>query len=120
MPKINFVNEKVTVDAPDGEDIRSVARHNGVQLYSGPHRLFNCMGWGQCGSCNVIIRNGSKNCSQKGFLERMWKWVHPLLGIKILSNEGKDVRLVCQAKVHGDVDVETHPPINWHGNRFWS
>ena len=22
--------------------------------------------------------------------------------------------------VRGDVDVETHPPINWHGEKFWN
>ena len=120
MPTINFVNEKVTAEAQTGEDIRSVAKKNGVQLYSGPHKVVNCMGLGQCGSCNVIIKKGSENCSKKGFLESLFKWVHPLLSIKILSNPNKDVRLACQTTVTGDVDVETHPPFNWHGEKFWS
>ncbi|MCH2212716.1 MAG: (2Fe-2S)-binding protein [Fuerstiella sp.] len=119
MPKINFVKEKVIADAADGDNLRSIARKNGVQLYSGPHKVFNCMGFGHCGSCNVIVKKGSDNCSRKGLLESLWKWAHPLLGLKVLSNEGKDVRLACQAKVHGDMEIETHPPVNWHGDKFW-
>lgn len=120
MPTVKFVNEKITVEAKDGEDLRTIARKNGVQLYSGPHKVVNCMGFGHCCSCNVIIQSGEKNCSQKGILERLWKWLNPLLGLKILSNSGKTVRLACQTKVFGNVDVETHPPINWHGEKFWN
>lgn len=120
MPKVKFVNEKVTVDASEGEDLRSIARKNGVQLYSGPHRVFNCMGFGQCCSCNVVIAKGTDNISKKGMLERIWKWLNPLLGLKILSNPSKEIRLACQTKVKGDVEVETHPPINWHGEKFWN
>ena len=120
MPTVNFVNEKVSVEAQEGEDIRSVARKNGVQLYSGPHKVVNCMGLGACCSCNVVVKDGGDNCSKKGILERLNKWINPLLGLKLLSNPEKDVRLACQTKVHGDVDVETHPPINWHGDKFWN
>lgn len=123
MPKITFVKEKVTVEAQDGEDIRSVARKNGVQLYSGPHKVLNCMGMGACGSCNVSVKSGSDNCTPRTFCERIvakWLTPLPLFLIKILSNPQKDVRLACQTKVHGDVEVETHPPINWHGEKFWN
>ena len=120
MPTVNFVNEKVTAEAADGQDIRSVARQNGVQLYSGPHKVVNCMGMGTCCSCNVIVKEGSDNCSEKGMIESINKWVNPLLGLKMLSNPEAEVRLACQTKVHGDIDVITHPPINWHGEKFWS
>ena len=120
MPTVKFVNEKVTVEAQEGEDLRTIARKNGVQLYSGPHKVVNCMGLGTCCSCNVIIQQGQENVTRKGVLERLWKWLNPLLGLKILSNEGKDVRLACQAKVHGAVEVETHHPINWHGEKFFN
>ncbi len=122
MPTVKFVNEKITAEAQDGEDIRSVARKNGVQLYSGPHKIVNCMGFGTCCSCNVAVKSGSENCSKKGILETINKWVNPLLGLKLLSNPDKDVRLACQTQVQGDgeVEVETHPPINWHGDKFWN
>ncbi|MCA9059413.1 MAG: (2Fe-2S)-binding protein [Planctomycetaceae bacterium] len=120
MPKVKFVNENVTVEVKDGEDLRTVARKNGVQLYSGPHKILNCRGLGTCCSCNVAIQKGEENCSKKGFLEWLNKWINPLLGLKILSNPEKNIRLACQTKVHGDVEVEAHPPINWHGEKFWN
>jgi ferredoxin len=120
MPTIKFVNEKVSVEAQEGDNIRSVARKNGVQLYSGPHKVLNCMGFGTCCSCNVVVKDGTENCSPKGIMERLNKWINPLLGLKLLSNPEKDVRLACQTKVHGDVEVETNPPINWHGEKFWN
>lgn len=120
MPTIKFVNEKVTAEAQEGEDIRTVARRSGVELYSGPHKVVNCMGFGTCCSCNVVLKSGSEKVSKKGFMERINKWINPLLGLKILSNPDKDVRLACQAKVNGDVEVQTHPPINWHGEKFWN
>ena len=83
MPKVRFVNEKVTVDVTEGEDLRTVARKNGVQLYSGPHKIVNCMGMGTCCSCNVIISKGAENVSRKGLLESLWKWLNPLLGYSI-------------------------------------
>lgn len=120
MPKVKFVNEKMTVDAVEGEDLRTIARKNGVQLYSGPHKILNCMGMGTCCSCNVIIAKGQENISKKGMLEGLWKWLNPLLTLKVFSNPDKEVRLACQTKVKGDVEVETHPPINWHGEKFWN
>jgi len=123
MPIVNFVNEKVTVEAQDGEDIRTVARKNGVQLYSGPHKVVNCMGFGLCGSCDVAIKSGSEKCGPRTFREKfVAKWLTPipLFLARILSNPDKDVRLGCQTTVHGDVDVETHPPLNWHGDKFWN
>lgn len=120
MPKVKFVNEKVTVDAAEGEDLCTIARKNGVQLYSGPHKVVNCMGLGTCCSCNVIVAKGAEKVSSPGFLERLWRLLNPLLGIKILSNPGKEVRLACQTRVSGDVEVVTHPPINWHGEKFWN
>lgn len=120
MPKVKFVNEKVTVDANQGDDLRTVARKNGVQLYSGPHKIINCMGMGTCCSCNVVISKGKENVSKKRVLEMLWKWLNPLLSLKIFSNPEKEVRLACQTRVNGDVEVETHPPINWHGEKFWN
>ena len=73
-----------------------------------------------CCSCNVIVAKGAEKVSSPGFLERLWRLLNPLLGIKILSNPGKEVRLACQTRVSGDVEVVTHPPINWHGEKFWN
>ena len=120
MPKVKFVNEKITVDANEDEDIRTIARKNGVQLYWGPHKIVNCMGMGTCCSCKVMVSKGKENVSKAGLIERAWAWVRPLFSLAVLSNPGKEVRLACQTKVHGDIEVETHPSINWHGEKFWN
>lgn len=120
MPTVTFVNEKVTADAEAGEDLRSVALQNGVQLYEGPHKIVNCLGFGLCGSCNVIVKSGSENCTPLTFKEKLGKWTNPVLGVKIMSNDDADVRLACQTKIDGDVEVQTKPPINWHGEKFWN
>ncbi len=93
MPTIKFVNEKVTAEAHEGEDIRTVARKNGVQLYSGPHKILNCMGFGQCCSCNVIVRSGAENCTKRSIFEKIGKWINPLLGLAMLNHPDKEVRL---------------------------
>jgi ferredoxin len=120
MPRVKFVNEKVVAEPHEGEDLRTIARRNGVQIYSGPHKILNCRGLGLCCSCNVVIASGKENVSRKGWLEAAWKWLNPLLSLKILSNGTKEVRLACQTKVQGDVEVVTHPGINWHGEKFWN
>lgn len=120
MPKVKFVNEKITVDANNGDDLRSIALQNGVQIYEGPHKFVNCMGFGTCCSCSVAITRGSENVSGRGLLERFWKLVRPIFGLKIICNPEKNVRLACCARVKGDVEVETHPPVNWHGEKFWN
>ncbi|MDA1233058.1 MAG: 2Fe-2S iron-sulfur cluster-binding protein [Planctomycetota bacterium] len=120
MPKVKFVNEKITVDAAEGEDIRTIARKNGVQVYWGPHKILNCWGMGSCCSCSVVLAKGKENVSKKGILEGIWRWVRPLFGLKFQSNPEQEIRLACQTKVSGDVEVVTHPSINWHGEKFWS
>ena len=120
MPKVKFVNEKITVDANEDEDLRTVARKNGVQLYWGPHKIANCMGMGTCCSCKVVIARGKENVSKRGLIEWAWTWIRPLFSLTVITNPDKEVRLACQARVHGDVEVETHPSTNWHGERFWN
>ena len=57
-------------------------------------------------------------------MERLQKFnlINPLLAVKMLSNPDKDVRLACQTQLNGDgdVEVESLPPINWHGEKFWN
>ena len=115
MPQVKFVNEKLTVDAVDGDSIRTIARKNGIPLCDSLDRLVDLPGIGEC----VVVSKGSENCSRVGIVESMLKWVYPLLGIKILSHDGKDVRVAGRTAVHGDIEVETRPAINWHGEKFW-
>ena len=120
MPQVKFLNEKKTVEARPGENLRQVALENGVQIYKGPHAVLNCHGLGQCGSCNVAIRKGAENCSKPRLWERFRIFAGPLLFWKRLSFKPGELRLACRTRVNGDIEVETHPEGNWHGEKFWA
>jgi len=121
MPSVKFVNEKKTIEIPQGSNLRKQALKNGVELYWGPHRVFNCRGFGNCGSCKVLVKKDDPNVSRPGLWERLRIMLGPITFLTKMSHEdeGKELRLACQTKVNGDVDIETLPSVNWHGERFW-
>ena len=119
MAKITFVKEKKTVEVEPGTKLRTAAMRNGVQVYEGIHQhpLFNCHGCGCCGTCKVLITKGEGNVSTPGLWERL-RLLGPLLFFWRIGNE-KKLRLSCQCRVNGDIEVETMPTANWHGEKFW-
>lgn len=118
MPTVTFVNEKRSIEVSAGANLRKEARKAGVQLYPGVHKYFNCMGLGLCCSCRVIVKQGLENCSRPGVYEKVSMAMNPLAFFARLGHE-KDLRLACQMRVNGDIEVETKPPMNWHGEKFW-
>lgn len=122
MPTVTFVNEKKTIEVPAGSILRKEAIKAGVQLHPFPHNLFiaNCHGNGLCCSCRVIIKKGLENCSSEGVMEKLGK-SNPLNPTALDSRLCHDetLRLACQLRVNGDIEVETQPPMNWHGEKFW-
>ncbi|TAH39383.1 MAG: (2Fe-2S)-binding protein [Planctomycetota bacterium] len=111
MPKVRFLRSNVEVEVQPGAKIRDVALKNGVQLYPGIHRIANCHGFAQCGSCRVLLQNGTeKNVSRKTLLERL-----RLAMSYFAIGHGDELRLACQARVTGDVDVLERPPANFSG-----
>jgi ferredoxin len=117
MPKVTFVKEKKTVDVPEGANLRKVAADNGIQLYKGAHRVINCHGSGLCGSCRVYLKDGQENVSQPGAIEK-FTTKFGLAFFAYLGHED-ELRLACQYRVEGDVEVKTQAPGNWHGEKFW-
>ncbi len=117
MPQVTFVNEKITVDVPQGANLRKEAMKAGVQVYDGIHKVLHCPGLGQCGSCQVEISKGQENLSRPGFMERLRMKV----GIAFFKKleKGDALRLACQTSVLGDCEVKTHPGLNLHGEKFW-
>lgn len=115
MPTITFTNEKKEIQVPDGANLRQEALAAGVSLYPGVHRVVNCHGLGQCGSCRVLITKGMENTSPKGLLES----ARLAVSLAYIGNE-QTMRLACQTKVHGDIAVETKPPLNLFGENFFS
>src|SRR4051812_31781406 len=118
MPTIKFLNEKKTVEVPDGTNLRKAAIREGVQLYPFPHNVLNCMGMGQCASCKVLIKKGAENVRPAGWWERIRWYLGPLAFFYHLGHE-KEIRLACKVQVHGDIEVETQPSMNLHGEKFW-
>lgn len=115
MPVINFVNEKKQIEVPEGTNLRRAALDAGVQLYPFPHNYLNCHGFSQCGSCRVLITKGMDNATPKGLMEK----ARLALSFAYIGNE-ETMRLSCQTKVEGDMDVITTPPMNLFGENFFS
>ena len=120
MPKVTFVKEKKTIEVPAGSNLRKMAKRNGVEPHPFPHNLFfaNCHGNGLCGSCRVNVKKGAENLSPQGFWERFTRFLNPLWFFARIGRE-KTMRLACQAKVNGDCEIETQPPLN-EAEKFWA
>ena len=120
MPKVTFVKEKRTIEVPEGAILRDEALKNGIQVHPGIHKHWfaNCHGLGECASCCIKITKGEENVSRQG----VWEWLRFLRGpfafFMRIGNE-KTMRLSCQCRVNGDCEIETAPPINWSGEKFW-
>ena len=111
MPTVKFYKEKVEVEVAQGANLRAVARENGIELYPGINRRVNCLGNGACGTCRVLLmKDTDKNAAPQGFLERM----RFRLGFENIGEE-KEMRLACQTKILGDLEVFTQPSFNWNG-----
>jgi ferredoxin len=118
MPKVVFVTEKKEIEVPAGANLRQEAIKAGIQLYSGPHKVLNCRGFGLCGSCRVMVKSGMENLSRKSLIERLNLNLHPVTALAYIGHED-EMRLACQAKVNGDCSVVTQPAINLYGENFW-
>jgi ferredoxin len=115
MPTITFTSEKKEIQVPAGANLRAEALRAGVQLYPGVHKVLNCHGFGQCGSCRVLITKGMENASRKGLMES----ARLAVSLAYIGNE-QTMRLACQTRVNGDITVETQPPLNLFGENFFS
>jgi ferredoxin len=110
VPKVHFIKEDVTVEVPEGSNLRKEARKAGVNLYPFPS-FVNCMGFSSCGRCYVLLKKGTmEHAARKGLKERLRLLLSPLHPGR--TEEG---RLACQVKVMGDLEVETQPPMNLYG-----
>ena len=115
MPVVNFVNEKKQVLVPENANLRKAALEAGVGLYPGIHKALNCHGFGHCGACRVLVHEGRENASKMGWMERL----RLKLSMAFIGHED-EMRLACQTRVCGDMDVETRPPLNLFGENFFS
>lgn len=121
MPTVKFVKEKKTVEVEPGENLRKAAQREGVEVYPGVHKYVHCPGLGMCTTCRVHVTSGQDNCSKPSFWEKvsLMGVFNPLALFARIGYEDK-LRLSCQTRVMGDIEVETQPDFNWHGENFWS
>jgi ferredoxin len=112
MPRIKFTREKKEVPCERGANLRRVAMENKIQLYHGMAKHYNCRGKSLCGECRVHVIKGMENLCPKTFMEKLriavsyFKFGHE-----------HEVRLACQCRVEGDVEILTQPEFNWFGER---
>ncbi|MCA9234087.1 MAG: (2Fe-2S)-binding protein [Planctomycetales bacterium] len=137
MPIIKFIKEQKEIEVPEGANLRKEAIKAGVNVHqgingfgAGLNKFANCHGFGQCGTCRVKITKGMENASRMGMVEKLrFKvpiptpvtpgGVDPLPCLAYVGNE-ETMRLACQVKVMGDIEVETGPELDLFGENFFS
>lgn len=129
MPIIKFIKEKKEIEVPVGANLRNAAIDAGINLHqglngvgAGLNKVFNCHGLGLCGTCRVLITKGMENASPMGGME--WAkfripFPDPMAPLAFVGHE-QTMRLACQTKVNGDIEVETGPPVDLFGENFFS
>jgi ferredoxin len=119
MPIVNFVNEKKQIQVPHGANLRKEALKAGIPLYPGIHKYLNCHGLSQCASCRVLITKGIENAGQVKVLGLNLEALRMKFSFARIGYEDT-MRLACQTRVEGDMDVVTQPPLNLFGENFFS
>ncbi len=119
MPTVTFLKEQKTIEVPAGANLRQAALQAGIQLYPWGHQTLNCGGRGLCCSCRVLVKDGRENCSRQGVFEKLSMLVNPEGCLFSRIGHEQELRLACQLRVDGDIEVETQPSLNLHGEKFW-
>ena len=88
------------------EDLRLTGTKHGCEL-------------GECGTCAVLVKKGMENLGKKTIFEKVNFTLHPLGAFKVIGHED-EMRLSCQCKVEGDVEIEVRPAFNLSGETFWT
>jgi ferredoxin len=112
-----------------GSNLRTEAQKAGIKLYGGfngvgasLNEVFNCHGFGLCGTCLVKITKGMENTNPMTMMEKMKFRVpvpDPMPAMHYIGNEDT-IRMSCKTIVNGDIDVETRPPLNLFGEEFFA
>lgn len=95
---IKFVKEGQEIVAAHGANLRLKALEAGVDLYTLKGKLFNCGGYGQCGTCIVEVVEGMEYLSPRTPIEE-----------RKLRRKPENYRLACQTLVNGPVSIKTKP-----------
>jgi len=94
LPKVTIQPLGIVVDTERGQTVMAAAQAAG---YYWPT---TCGGEGRCTTCATIVVRGAENLSDIGKTER--KTMEAEMGPGAIERK---MRLACQARVHGDVEV---------------
>jgi 2Fe-2S ferredoxin len=100
MPKVHILPLDITVEAADGQTIMEAAWEGDLYWPT------TCGGQGICTTCACTVAAGQDNLEPMGRGER--KTLAEERGAAAVDRG--DLRLACQARVHGDVTV-TKPGV---------
>lgn len=109
MPTIKFLNEKKSIEVENGANLKRAAVREGIQLCQFPLN-YVC--------CKVLIKKGIENVKPAGLWERLCLNLGPLSFLSRIGRE-KEIRIASKVQVRGDIEVETGPIVNFHGEKFW-
>lgn len=96
MPKVSFQGQ--TIEVETGARLRDALRSAGLSPHNGNSAWFNCTGLGTCGTCAVRVRGRVEPETPRG--REQWRLGFPP------HEQGRGLRLACQVRVMGDLDVE--------------
>ena len=132
MPRIKFIKEKKEIEVPEGAVLRKAAADAGIVTNYGVNgwgdsilKYANCKGLGACGTCRVLIKKGIENTNKLTMMEKakfkcpVPTGPDPIPFFAYIGHE-EEMRLACQTKVLGDIEVETSPEVNLFGENFFS
>ena len=92
MPKVRFVREQIEIEIAVGQTILQAAKKAGAPQGD------RCGGVCACSTCHVYVTKGFDNTSE--LEDEEFDILDKAFDVKPSS------RLGCQAKVHGDIEVE--------------
>lgn len=102
MPLIRFQGRKTRCAV--GTKLRDALLDAGMTPHHGLVSIANCHGLGTCGTCAVEIRDGAETVTPPTSMERWRMSVPP-------HHPDRGLRLACQCRVVGDVEVLKHDGI---------
>ncbi|MDZ8240042.1 MAG: 2Fe-2S iron-sulfur cluster-binding protein [Nostoc sp. ChiQUE01a] len=106
MPKV--LAQGKTIECEQGSNLRTILLQNSIDLYNDGAKVINCRGIGSCGTCAVKVEG---EVSAANWRDRTRRSLPPHFPTK-------DLRLACQTKILGNVNVTKFDGFWGQGSRI--
>ncbi len=106
MPKV--LAQGKTIECEQTSNLRTILLQNGIDLYNDSAKVINCRGIGSCGTCAVKVEG---EVSAANWRDQTRRSLPP-------HSPTKDLRLACQTKILGDVNVTKFDGFWGQGSRI--